>query len=199
MDFPSFGQGRYRAFISHLEKIFGKNPTKTSEKTQAGNQPKWESNPHLIAAPDQQAKVLSPELLSWEKSQEYEQRPLHSEKVTVWAAVSSQGIIGLYFIHDEPGNRINVNANVYRQQVIEHFQGDLITFCELNNVGLGQQVFQQDGATTHTGHGNLTLLQELFPGRLISRGSDFPYPARSPDLSLCDAFLWGILNPSHAL
>ncbi|KAJ4429569.1 hypothetical protein ANN_21738 [Periplaneta americana] len=36
--------------------------------------------------------------------------------------------------------------------------------------------------------------QELFPGRLISRGSDFPYPARSPDLSLCDAFLWGILK-----
>ncbi|KAJ4430308.1 hypothetical protein ANN_22521 [Periplaneta americana] len=87
------------------------------------------------------------------------------------------------FIVDEHGNRINVNANVYRQ-VIERFQGDLITFCELNNLDLGQQVFQQDGATAHTGRGNLTLLQELFPGRVISRGSDFPYPARSPDLSL---------------
>ncbi|KAJ4440415.1 hypothetical protein ANN_08556, partial [Periplaneta americana] len=45
---------------------------------------------------------------------------------------------------------------------------------------------QQDETIAHTGHGNLTLLQELFPGRLISRGS--------PDLSLCDAFLWGILK-----
>ncbi|KAJ4441997.1 hypothetical protein ANN_11861 [Periplaneta americana] len=81
-----------------------------------------------------------------------------------------------------------------QQQVIERFQGDLITFCELNNLNLGQQVYRQVGASAHTGHGNLILLQELFPGRLISRGSDFPYPARSPDLSLCDAFLWGILK-----
>ncbi|KAJ4442999.1 hypothetical protein ANN_04647 [Periplaneta americana] len=63
-----------------------------------------------------------------------------------------------------------------------------------NEAVIERQVFQQDGATAHTGHGNLILLQELFPGRLISRGSDFPYPAPSSDLSLCDAFLWGILK-----
>ncbi|KAJ4444922.1 hypothetical protein ANN_06721 [Periplaneta americana] len=110
------------------------------------------------------------------------------QAVTVWAAVSSHGINGPYFMD------VETYANVYRQQVIELFQEDLITFCELNNIDLGQKVFQQDGATAHTGHGNLTLLQELFPGRLISRESDFPYPARCPYLSLRDAFLWRILE-----
>ena len=46
----------------------------------------------------------------------------------------------------------------------------------------------------HTGHGNGRLLQQLFPGRLIYRHSDFSYPSRSTDLSLYDPFLWGTLK-----
>lgn len=34
------------------------------------------------------------------------------------------------------------------------------------------------------------LLQQLFPGSLISRHLDFPHPSRSPDLTLCDVVLW---------
>jgi hypothetical protein len=29
---------------------------------------------------------------------------------------------------------------------------------------------------------------------VVSRGGDIPWPARSPDLSLCDYFLWGYLT-----
>jgi hypothetical protein len=28
----------------------------------------------------------------------------------------------------------------------------------------------------------------------VSRGTDFPYPPRSPDLTICDAFLWGMMK-----
>ncbi|KAJ4427193.1 hypothetical protein ANN_24810 [Periplaneta americana] len=67
--------------------------------------------------------------------------------------------------------------------------------CEGGNEPSGSlKAISNVSTTAHTSHGNLILLQELFHGRLISRGSHFPYPARSPDLSLCDAFLWGILK-----
>jgi hypothetical protein len=34
----------------------------------------------------------------------------------------------------------------------------------------------------------------MFPGRLISLRGDNPWPARSPDLTPCDFFLWGYLK-----
>jgi len=34
----------------------------------------------------------------------------------------------------------------------------------------------------------------MFPGHLISRFGDVPWPCRSPDLSTCDFFLWGYLK-----
>lgn len=33
-----------------------------------------------------------------------------------------------------------------------------------------------------------------FPGRLVSRNGDVPWPPRSPDLAPCDFFLWGYLK-----
>ena len=54
--------------------------------------------------------------------------------------------------------------------------------------------FQQDGATAHTARRSLRVLKEMFPGRLISLRGDEEWPARSPDLSPCDFFLWGYLK-----
>lgn len=78
---------------------------------------------------------------------------------------------------------------MYKEQVTECFQGDLDTFCAMDHLDIHEQVFQQDGATSHTGHGNRRLLQQVFPGRLTLRNSDFPYLSQSPDLWLCDAVL----------
>jgi len=41
---------------------------------------------------------------------------------------------------------------------------------------------------------SLGLLREMCPGRLISLRGDVGWPARSPDLSPCDFFLWGYLK-----
>jgi hypothetical protein len=54
--------------------------------------------------------------------------------------------------------------------------------------------FQQDGATAHVARGSMTILWEMFPGRLISLQGDIPWPARSPNLAACDFFLWGYLK-----
>jgi hypothetical protein len=40
----------------------------------------------------------------------------------------------------------------------------------------------------------MNALREIFPGRLVSLRGDVGWPARSPDLSLCDFFLWGYLK-----
>ena len=54
--------------------------------------------------------------------------------------------------------------------------------------------FQQDGATVHTANESMTIVRNMFPGHLISRFGDVPWPPRSPDLSTCDFFLWGYLK-----
>jgi len=40
----------------------------------------------------------------------------------------------------------------------------------------------------------MAAVQELFGNRVISRFGDIPWPPRSPDLSVCDFFLWGYLK-----
>ena len=40
----------------------------------------------------------------------------------------------------------------------------------------------------------MAVLREHFPERLISIRGDLEWPARSPDLTPCDFFLWGFLK-----
>jgi len=124
----------------------------------------------------------------WQKPDECETKPLHSERITVWCAVSQHAIIGPYFI-----NGI-LNAAMYREQIMDRFVGDLSTVCDTLNLNYDEQIFQQDGAPVHVGKGNLEYIESLFPGRVISRNSEYAYPPRSPDLTPPDAFLWGIIK-----
>ena len=41
---------------------------------------------------------------------------------------------------------------------------------------------------------SMAAVRNLFPNRVISRYGDITWPARSPDLSACDFFLWGYLK-----
>ena len=43
----------------------------------------------------------------------YLEKPLYSKHVTVWAALSSQGIIGPFFYEDENGETATVNSDRY--------------------------------------------------------------------------------------
>ena len=48
--------------------------------------------------------------------------------------------------------------------------------------------FQQDDAICHTTQANMALLQQAFPGRVISRRGDINWPLRSCDLTPLDVF-----------
>ena len=41
---------------------------------------------------------------------------------------------------------------------------------------------------------SMTIVRNMFPGHIISRFGDLPWPPRSPDLSTCDFFLLGYLK-----
>jgi hypothetical protein len=116
------------------------------------------------------------------------ERPLHSPKVTVWCTISDLGIWGPYFFEED---NVTVTVNSHRYcEMLETFLRP--NFDELNNI---QNVwFQQDGATAHTALHVMGILREMFPGHLISMRGDIVWPARSPDLSPCDFFLWGYLK-----
>ena len=49
-----------------------------------------------------------------------QQKPLHSVKVTVWAAMSSSSVIGPFFYEDERGQAVTVNTERYLS-VLEKF------------------------------------------------------------------------------
>ena len=118
---------------------------------------------------------------------ELQERPLHSPRVTVWCAVADFGVIGPYFF-EEGGATVTVTADRY-VQMLETFLRP-----KLDDVDAEHVWFQQDGATAHTARRSLGVLREMFPGRLISLRGDVEWPARSPDLSPCDFFLWGYLK-----
>ena len=51
--------------------------------------------------------------------------------------------------------------------------------------------FMQDGAPPHFARTVRSWLDEQLPGRWIGRRGSYDWPARSPDLTPCDFFLWG--------
>lgn len=56
------------------------------------------------------------------------QKPLHSPKVTVWAAMSAHGIIGPYFFEDGRGRAVTVTSERYVAMIEEFFTQKLQNF-----------------------------------------------------------------------
>ena len=117
------------------------------------------------------------------------ERPLHRSKVTVWCAISSFGIIGPYFFEDERERAVIVTGPHY-VHVLENF---LVPELARHPV-TKETFFQQDGSTSHTARDSMAAVRNLFPNHVISRYGDTTWPARSPDLSACDFFLWEYLK-----
>jgi hypothetical protein len=125
-----------------------------------------------------------------ENPQELHQRPLHSDKLTVWCGIASSGVLGPYFFEDNEGAAVTVTSERYVEM--------LRNFCEpelhRRGIDLSSVWFQQDAARTHTARTSVSLLRETFSQHFISRGGDISWPARSPDLSACDYSFWGYLK-----
>lgn len=104
-------------------------------------------------------------------------KPLHSQKIGVWCAVSRKRIVGPLFFES------TVDGSVYRELIQQ--------FVALLEVNERYSWFQQDGATCHTSNETMDMLEAFFGDRLISKNL---WPPRSPDLTIPDFFLWGYLK-----
>ena len=78
-----------------------------------------------------------------------------------------------------------MNGLFYRTMINEFL------WPELEEMDVDDVYFKQDGATCHTSDETIGLLREKFPGRVISRNSDYNWQPRSCDLTPLDFFLGG--------
>lgn len=107
-------------------------------------------------------------------------------KLMVWMGVMKTGaVFGPHFV--EGGLDSQEYLRIIRYHVIQR------EFRE-QNVNRAAVWWQQDGAPAHTSNASLHYLRGQFPGRVMSRRGDWPWPPRSPDLTVCDFFLWGYMK-----
>lgn len=135
----------------------------------------------------QNCRYWSTENPHWMR-EEHTQYPV---KVNVWAGIVGNHIIGPFFIEG------NLNGDRY----LALLQNDVIpTLANLYPDPGNPQVpmntiwFQQDGAPPHYQRNVRQYLDAIFPNRWIGRRGSIEWPARSPDLTLLDFFLWGYLK-----
>ena len=113
----------------------------------------------------------------------------YPERITVWAAISNQGIIGPFFNHQ------TISGKVYMDILENHFLPSA-----RENGQIDRYWFMQDGATPHRTAAVFELLNQHFDDRVIGLGyrnrydTGIDWPPSSPDLNPCDYFMWGYIK-----
>lgn len=80
---------------------------------------------------------------------------------------------------------------------LQFLRGPINEYLDLDNVPLiklRDLWWQQDGAPPHNAVLVRNYLDEIFPNKWIGNRSAIEWPARSPDLSPLDYFLWGTIK-----
>lgn len=101
--------------------------------------------------------------------------------VNVWCAIIDNKLIGPYVLP----NRLNGAA------YLDFWTHVLPNLLQQQNVTVRGMYYQHDGAPAHFSHNVTEHLNNQFPGHWIGRGGPIAWPARSPDLTVLDYFLWG--------
>lgn len=103
---------------------------------------------------------------------------IKSKGLTVWAMISHNGLCALDISHETmDGARY---LTILKEKVYPYLRHRK------------QLIFQQDGAPAHFHHTIREFLDEKLPMRWMGRrGSLCEFPPRSPDLTVCDYWLWG--------
>lgn len=111
-------------------------------------------------------------------------RTQYPQKLNVWAGILGDQIIGPFFI----------DGNLTAVKYLELLRGQIIPSLLQLGVEMGNIWYQQDGCPAHNTILVTNYLQEVFQNRIISTNGDIRWPARSPDLSPNDFFLWGYIK-----
>lgn len=105
--------------------------------------------------------------------------------LNVWCGIVEGKIIGPHFFDQTlNGARFLEFLNVSLQPLLED-----VSLETRRNMW-----FQLDGCPAHYDRIVRQHLDEQYSNRVIGRGSLFPWPARSPDLTCLDFYLWGRLK-----
>lgn len=113
------------------------------------------------------------------------------QKVNVWAGIIGDRILGPFFIEG------SLTAEKYLNFLRDELTPALAVLYpndedpDLPNNNLW---YQQDGAPAHFSVMVRNYLDQIFPDRWIGRRGAIEWPARSPDLTPLDFFLWGYLK-----
>ena len=107
------------------------------------------------------------------------------KKVTVWCGFHAGGVIGRYFFVDENDRHVTVSGERYLAMLEDYL------WTELDELGIKDMWFQQDGATSHTARVTIDLLKGKFGERVISRNGPVKWLPRSCDPTPLDFFLLG--------
>lgn len=115
-----------------------------------------------------------------------EVRPQVKFGFNVWCGLFDNQLIGPIIYND------NLNGERYLHLLQNSIQNELdeLPLEQLRKI----QWFQQDGAPAHNTRIVTEYLQQQFPGRWIGTNGPVLWPARSPDLTPLDFFLWGYLK-----
>lgn len=110
------------------------------------------------------------------------QNPGKTQAITVWACIGFSGVISCDI------SRQTMNGERYLQILTDKVQPHF-------SRGTGATwLFQQDGATPHYTLAARQFLDKQLNGRWIGRRGPIEWPARSPDLTTCDFWLWAYLR-----
>lgn len=105
--------------------------------------------------------------------------------VNVWAGLLGEHLIGPYLIPDR------LTGNTYLN-FLRHVLPELLQ--NLPGHLRRRMWFQHDGAPAHFSREVRAFLDTAYGTRWIGRGGPVAWPARSPDLTSLDFFLWGHLK-----
>lgn len=102
--------------------------------------------------------------------------------LNVWMGIIANKLIGPFFLPD------NLNGEFYEHFLREELP-NLLEDLPLNLIR--NMKFQHDGCPAHYRRGVREWLDNEYPNRWIGRGGPIPWPARSPDLTPMDFYVWG--------
>ena len=113
------------------------------------------------------------------------------EKLSVWVGLCGNStVVGPYFFNGTVNGRkyLDMLQTFVLPSIIRGYQADH------GNNGIHQLWWFQDGAPAHRLRAVRDFLINTFGHRLVALGTGVEWPARSPDLTPLDFFLWGYLK-----
>lgn len=113
------------------------------------------------------------------------EKPLHSQRLTVWCGFTRDYICPPYFFP----RGATITADNYRKMMEDH----VLPFLRKKRV-MRKVIYMLDGAAPHYSNIMREFLSEHFQERVIGRGFHWFWPPRSQDITPCGFWFWSYVK-----